>query len=263
MVPKTVVAAALVAALGSTGCQSFKEARPPSHPLPVWATWTQVEQAKFTDYYSKTVVDNLNGELAAAQTAAMAASATGCGRQPALRGNAAPANAPSATCPAYARYQSVGLMLSEVHCNVYLAAMDRAGRHQHFARNATSDLGTGVNAVMALFKTAVPVSGVVTTSFGVLENGFKNYDTAYLPEEDVRNARGIFQRARQELLANYEANPPESLAMAEFRINYYASSCSIDWMRRLIDASVGQSNNDGDARDLINLMGGAHEAGAR
>lgn len=270
MVPKTAVAAAMLLAVSTSGCKTLDAARPPAHPLPIWSTWEQIEKTRFAEYYSKDSVRGITSEFALAQKAALVASATSsaCKSAPVNRVSPSPAPAAAAanatpgaavpaiaSCPAYERYQGVGLMLSEIHCSAFLTAMDRASRHQYFARNLTSELGTGTSAVLSIFKTAAPVTGVVTTAFGAFESGLQNYDTAYLPAEEVRNARGVFQRARQALLANFHANPPTSLAMAEFRINYYASSCSMEWMRRLIDASVEQSNNETDAEELIDLMG--------
>lgn len=266
MVPKAA-AVMLLACLATPGCkttftQTMHESTPPARPLPIWADWNAIKLARLENLYSKDSVDSMNNWFGTTRETAM--KAPPCAKPaadlaPATAKTAAMANYRRCVAP-YTSYQNIGLMLAEMHCGAYLSALSRAENHQRFARETTSDAGTAASAIMGLFKNATGVTSAVTTTFGLFENSFRNYEEAYLPEERVRNGIGIFQKARYQLLDNYQENPPGSLAIAEFRINYYASSCTLDWMRRLIDVSVDKANEDAQTEEIVNRMGGTLDA---
>lgn len=239
----TRTAATCFAAMACVGCQSVNhvvnKARVPDGPLPVWTKQEDIAK-EMAMFYPSGTLNTLVKELEAARKDAPA----GC------------SDAVQSRCIAqYARYQDLGFMISELHCNAYLSAISRAANYQKFARNTTNDLGVKTNAALGLFKSAMPVASFVNLGFGFVEGIYKNYDEAYFPGDDVRARLGLFHKARQDMLARYEAHPPKSLALADFRVNYYANSCTPEWIGRLVDASVDSSARKVDTNALLDTVG--------
>lgn len=148
-------------------------------------------------------------------------------------------------------YMNLGFTLSEVYCGVYINQITNAYNHQRFARSTTSDVGGLAALGLGLLKNSAQVVSLTAGGFSFADNVFRNYSTSYMPPDNIRKNFDVLYRARAKLLVEMGKAELNNVAQAESRINFYASTCTMAWMERLI-SSVTENATDQQIQAVIN-----------
>lgn len=148
------------------------------------------------------------------------------------------------------RYMHLGFALSDVYCGVYINQITHAYNHQRFARSTTSDVGGLAALGLGLLKNSAQVISLTAGGFAFADNIFRNYSTAYMPPDNIRKNFDTLYRARGQLLKQLSAEEVSNVAQVESRINFYASTCTMAWMERLI-ASVAETATDKQIQKVL------------
>lgn len=148
------------------------------------------------------------------------------------------------------RYMHLGFALSDVYCSVYINQITHAYNHQRFARSTTSDVGGLAALGLGLLKNSAQVISLTAGGFAFADNIFRNYTTAYMPPDNIRKNFDTLYRARGQLLKQLSAEDVSNVAQVESRINFYASTCTMAWMERLI-ASVAETATDTQIQKVL------------
>lgn len=148
------------------------------------------------------------------------------------------------------RYMHLGFALSDVYCGVYINQVTHAYNHQRFARSTTSDVGGLAALGLGLLKNSAQVISLTAGGFAFADNIFRNYSTAYMPPDNIRKNFDTLYRARGQLLNQLSKDDVSNVAQVESRINFYASTCTMAWMERLI-ASVAETATDTQIQKVL------------
>ncbi len=148
------------------------------------------------------------------------------------------------------RYMYLGFALSEVYCGVYINQLTNAYSHQRFARSTTSDVG-GLTALgLGLLKNSAQIVSLAAGGFAFADNVFRNYSSSYMPPDNIRKNFDVLYRARGQLLKQLSTEDVSNVAQVEARINFYASTCTMAWMERLV-SSVAETATDAQIQKVL------------
>lgn len=143
-----------------------------------------------------------------------------------------------------ANYTDNGFGLSDLYCSRFMiiAAETRQSRQMQKRSFAAVDVLIG-NVLNAVSGSASLITSI-NNGFGLVGSTYDNIDNAFVitPEKDtlvrlVQAAQAAFRKAVRD-------DPPQSFARARSVIESYASMCTFDGMRGMINTSITKATED-------------------
>lgn len=135
------------------------------------------------------------------------------------------------------RYYEAGLALSDIYCDDYFRRIAEHKQKRQFGRSTTNDVGTAASAALGLASAGSVLTGGIGTAFGLADNLFRNYDSAFIVEPNLGKMLKLIKTAQSTL----KSGQPDSFRNyfeAHRAVTEYAQLCSYVGMDTLLDRAI-------------------------
>lgn len=134
-----------------------------------------------------------------------------------------------------------GMTLTNMLCSEYMLQATQKQQQRHYGRDLASNTNTAISAILNLTKSSNLATGVTSALFGGLDVNYQNWDAHYVASVDLPLAERLVRNA---MARQAEDNARRAKAsdfnyrQAESRLQQYASTCSFNGIKTLVNQSV-------------------------
>jgi hypothetical protein len=138
------------------------------------------------------------------------------------------------------RYVEAGFGITDLYCERFFTIAMESAQKRRFARNTGSTLDGLIGAVLSLSGVGTTTTGIVNAGFSAVDTTFKNIDDSFLVAPDLGNVRKLVHAAQGDFRdqAFKAGNMPDSYPAARAVVERYAGFCSYAGMKQLVNDSV-------------------------
>lgn len=135
-------------------------------------------------------------------------------------------------------YYNAGIALSDIYCDDYFRRIAMSKQKRQFGRATTNDVGTAASAGLGLLSAGSLLTGGVGTLFGLSDNLFRNYDSAFVVEPNLGKMLNLVQSAQSAMRAGADSDSFTTYLEAHRAVSSYAQMCSYVGMDALLDRAI-------------------------
>jgi hypothetical protein len=146
-----------------------------------------------------------------------------------------------------ATFLESGMIVTNMLCSAYMLQVTQKQQQRRYGRDLASNTNTALSTVLNLTKSSNLATGITSALFGGLDVNYQNWDAHYVASVDLPLAetlvRYAMERQAQENAARSKA-AGFTYRQAESRLQQYASTCSFNGIKTLINQSVSAGKNN-------------------
>lgn len=146
-----------------------------------------------------------------------------------------------------ATFLESGMIVTNMLCSAYMLQVTQKQQQRRYGRDLASNTNTALSTVLNLTKSSNLATGITSALFGGLDVNYQNWDAHYVASVDLPLAetlvRYAMERQAQENVARSKATD-FTYRQAESRLQQYASTCSFNGIKTLINQSVSAGKNN-------------------
>lgn len=136
------------------------------------------------------------------------------------------------------RYYEAGTALSDIYCDDYFRRIAEHKQKRQFGRSTTNDVGTAASAGLGLASAGSILTGGIGAMFGLADNLFRNYDSAFVVEPNLGKMLKLIKTAQASIKSTVQPDGFTSYFAAHRAVTEYAQQCSYVGMDALLDRAV-------------------------
>jgi len=137
-----------------------------------------------------------------------------------------------------ARFLDHGMALTNLMCADFFFRLSQERQERNYRRDYFSNLNTAFSALLNLTKSSNLATGAVGALFGGIDADYQSVDRHYVAAADIPAAEALVRRALSEQAKENSNLTRLSYSRAENRLIQYASTCSFNGIKSLINQSV-------------------------
>lgn len=142
---------------------------------------------------------------------------------------------------AAARFLDHGMALTNLMCADFFMRLAQERQQRNYRRDYFSNINTAFSALLNLTKSSNLATGTVSALFGAVDADYQNVDKHYVAAADLPAAEALVRRALAEQARENGKLSSLGYSVAESRLIQYASTCSFNGIKTLINQSVIKS----------------------
>lgn len=157
------------------------------------------------------------------------------------------------------RYYEAGTALSDIYCDDYFRRIAEHKQKRQFGRSTTNDVGTAASAGLGLASAGSILTGGIGAMFGLADNLFRNYDSAFVVEPNLGKMLKLIKTAQALHKSTVTPANLTSFFQAHRAVTDYAQQCSYVGMDALLDRAIETGTTSMTISDTITAFQNSSE----
>jgi hypothetical protein len=135
-------------------------------------------------------------------------------------------------------YLDNGFGLTDLYCSRFIMVAAETRQSRKMQKNTVSGVGALVAIALNAVSAGADAITVASGGFAAIDSTYKNIDDAFVISPDKESLIRLVQNAQDTYRKQARGTPPRSFAEARSKIERYASLCTFDGMRALVNSSI-------------------------
>lgn len=135
-------------------------------------------------------------------------------------------------------YLDNGFGLTDLYCSRFIMVAAEERQSRRLQRNTASAVDALVGVVLNAVSAGADALAVANGGFEAIDATYNNIDDAFVITPDKESLVRLIQNAQDAYRKQARDTPPRSFAEARSKVERYASFCTYDGMRALVNSSV-------------------------